>query len=133
MALVDIIRDVAIKVAHDVTISVQVDVLHSAWIGQSGTGVPRYATAVSRPCLFERAQRQIMTRDGREVMSRHKLSFIHAIEANGAPGREEPIDPRDKIEVPGVASGPIIDVEGLVDPGTGLPFYAIVWIGAKTQ
>jgi hypothetical protein len=67
--------------------------------------------------------------DGREVVHRATLMFTQPVAANGAEGRREPIDPRDRITLPSGFAGVIIDVRGPVDPLTDAPYVLRVELG----
>jgi hypothetical protein len=57
------------------------------------------------------------------------ITIIGPVTANGAPNRDEPVDPRDKFVLPDGTSGPIVDVNGLLDPSTGRPYLYEVALG----
>lgn len=128
MALDDIVRNL-VGVAQSLTSSLQSSVAHSAWTGRDDHGKPTYATAVTRPALIEHEQRLLRTATGEEAQQMAKVTFLQPIAANGASGRKEPIDPRDKIVLPDGRSGPILAVEGLVDPDTSSPYLYVVRLG----
>lgn len=129
MALDDIIRG-AVATAHNLTTSLQPTVTHYAWIGQDAFGAKSYAPPVILPALVEQRLREHKTGSGTTVMTRAKVSFLKIVPPNGAAGRTEPIDPKDKIVLPDGTSGPIVDVEGLIDPDSLCPYLPEVWIGA---
>ncbi len=131
MGLGSIVRS-AYRTAHQVTggtDGLQVDVAHYAWTSQDGYGKPTYASAKTYPAIVTRTQRLIRTQTGHEVMSRASLEFLQLPKANGASNRTEPIDTRDKLVLPDGTTGPILDVNGLLDPTTEHPFGVTVWIG----
>lgn len=122
MGLDSVIRK-GVGIAHSVTKSLQVTVSHYPWLGQEGSGAPIFPTTpLLRVCLYERKQRRVATRSGREVVSEHQLTFLEPIAPNGATGRQEPIDERDKFVLPDGTTGPILRVEGFADAGTPLNF-----------
>jgi len=130
MGLADIVRS-GVATAQSVTADLQDSVSHEAWIGHDGTGYakPAYAPAVARPALVEMKQRKLRLADGSEVTQNAQLTFIGPVEANGAVGRREPIDPRDRLTLPSGHTGPILDVQGLVDTGTHAPYLLEVALG----
>lgn len=128
MSLRTVIRK-GVKIADDVTASLQPNVSVSAWTGQDRYGTKTFAAAVLHAAHVEQKVRQHTTSGGRIVTTIAKISFLRPIAANGATGRVEPIDPRDKVVLPDGTTGPIVDVEGYVDAGTGRPFYTVVWLG----
>lgn len=122
--------------ANRITSGLQVNVSHEAWISSAVAGAaPSYAPAVSRPALVEK--KQTLIRPGRaqgmpggeEVMQQHLVTFIGPIPGNGADGRQEPIDPRDRITLPDGSTGPILDVRGLTDPATNGAYLYQVSLG----
>lgn len=129
MGFQDLIRDM-IAVADSVTKSLQAPVQHWAWIS-SGSGANKvvYDASVERMALVEHKQSLRRTTTGEVVLARTKVTFLEPVEPNGAVGRREPIDPRDKIILPDGSTAPIVDVAGLVDPGTNLPYLYEVYLG----
>lgn len=105
------------------------DVTYRPWIGNTGTGGPRYGDAVTLPAIVEKKQRLIRTKDTTEVMSKHYLGFLRPFTPNGAADREEPIDTRDEFTLPDRSTGPVLDANGLMNPTTGRPYHADVWLG----
>jgi hypothetical protein len=134
MSLADIVRR-GVATANRVTKSLHVDVVHKAWTGQTPWGEPTYATqstgADGGPlkALVELKQSLRALPNGTTVMTKAKVTFMEPVPVNGAAGRTEPIDPRDFIELPNGISGPIVDVAGLLDPGTNEPYMTEVWLG----
>jgi hypothetical protein len=128
MALDSLVRG-AVAIASSATASLQVTVAHSAWIANDEYGAPQYATPVNRQAIVEYRQRLRHLRDGQEVMQRAVAFLLEPVEPNGASGRREPIDPRDKIVLPDGTTGPLYDVAGLADPQTNASYYHEVVIG----
>jgi len=128
MGLGDLVRS-GLQIADQVTQDLQPEVLHEAWIGQDGYGNAAYAAAVARPAIVEQRLHQRVTSSGRLVLVQAYVAFIRPIPPNGAAGRKEPVDPRDRLTLPDGSTGPIVDQSGLVDASTTRPFYAEVWIG----
>lgn len=131
LALDNIIRN-AVSVADDITKSLQPGISHSAWTGQDVHGTPTYATPVNIDCIVEyKIRDKLQSSTGRVIQSQALVTIIGPVVANGAAGRLEPIDPRDKIVLPNGQTGPIIDIEGIVDPDTNRPYMFQVWIGSQ--
>jgi hypothetical protein len=60
------------------------------------------------------------------------MQLLMTMKANGAAGRQEPIDTRDLLVV--VASGetlPIAHVDGVIDPGTEMPYAPQIFLGSQ--
>ena len=128
MGLDALIRS-AIGIAASVTSSLQVNVDHYAWTGTGTYSEPTYATAVVRPAVVEYRQRQKDTVDGQEIVQQTVITLIGPITANGATDRREPVDPRDKIVLPNGYTGPILTVNGILDPTTSSPYLIEVVLG----
>ena len=135
MALDSVVRSV-VKVAHGVTKSLQETVQHHAWVGQDGFGAPAgpapdgYDYPVPLKAMVEQKLQMRHLADGRIVKVKAKLTFLKVIAPNGAPKRDEPIDPRDKLVLADGTTGPVLDVQGMRDPGKGRPFLIELWLGA---
>ena len=128
MGLDSVVRSV-VATANSVTASLQATVQHAAWTGNQQDGTDSFATAVPLQALVEFKQRLRRLPTGREVLQQAELTFIGPVTANGASGRREPIDPRDQITLPNGYTGPILDVQGLVDPSTSAPYLVQVVLG----
>lgn len=72
---------------------------------------------------------KITDQQGREVQTFAHLTFPRPLTLNGTPGRQEPIDPRDKIILMNGQSNPIVKIEGFADPTIQRPFMTEVWLG----
>lgn len=118
-----------IAIAKSITGSLQADVVHAAWTGSGGDGAATYATGVVRPALIEYRSKLIRSTTGAEVMQRALVTFLEPIDADGATGRREPIDPRDRITLPDGTTGPVLEVKGLTDPTTSHPYLFEVSLG----
>jgi hypothetical protein len=120
----------ALVLADSLTSTLQASVSYEAWIAKDGFDEPTYAAAVSLPALIERKSKLVIDKEGREVRSEHTITLLRPIPSNGAAGREEPIDPRDKFTIPDGTTGIVAAVETLVNPNTGAGYYQIVSLGA---
>lgn len=128
MALDGIIRSV-VGIANTVTDSLQVTVTLQQWLGSDGFGASSYDDPISLKCLLDVRQQERRLPSGQMVMTKAVLQFLEPIAPNGAAGRLEPIDPRDIITLPDGTTGPIVDMEGMVDPTTNRPYFQRVWLG----
>lgn len=128
MALVDTIRS-AVKIAKDVTSSLQVEVTLRAWKDQDEAGANVYASSVKYPAIVDQKQQERKTSSGKIVMTRASVMILKPVTPNGAAGRVEPIDPRDILILHDGTTGPIVEASGFVDAGTERPFFHEVWIG----
>ena len=128
MSLADLVRS-GVAIAKSVTSDLQADVTLEAWTGSTASGGSTFATAVTLPAIVEMKQRLKKLATGDVVMSRAVVTFLEPVTANGATGRREPIDPRDRITLPDDTTGPILDVEGMVDAETDAPYMSSVFLG----
>lgn len=128
MSLDALVRS-GVAIAKSVTADLQVTVEHEAWTGVDGYAAPTYASAKKRQALVERTQRVIRTATGENQVARVRVLFLEPIKANGADGRVEPIDPRDRLTLPDGTVGQILDVSGMFDPTTDAPYFCEVFCG----
>ena len=128
MALDSLIRR-GVATANRLMASLQPNVTFEAWTGEDAYGAVTFATGVPTPALVEQKQRLHRTASGREVVTKAKITILRPIAPNGATGRTEPIDSRDRFTLPDGSTGPIVDVEGFVDRGTGRPYFAEIFLG----
>ena len=124
----DIIRS-GVALADSLTTTLQPTVLHAAWTGNDGTGGYTYASAVKRPALVERKQKMVRKASGEEVLSTHAVYFLRPIKNNGATGRQEPIDPRDRITLPDGTTSNILTVSSFIDKDSGAGYFHEVYLG----
>ena len=128
MALDDIVRS-AVATAKSITSSLQVTIKHEPWVDSNDSGAPLFGTPYNRQALVERVSRLVRDEDDNEVMSQTKVTLLGPVDPHGAGNRREPIDPRDRITLPGNITGPILSVNGLIDPNTDAPYLYEVWLG----
>ena len=121
MGFDDLVRS-GIATARSLTRSLLVPVQHEAWISKDVHAKPTYATAVNRQALVEHVQEWMRTRDGNTLVAVPKVTFLEPIADNGASGRAEPIDPRDRLTLPDGAVLVQLKVEFLMDPETNRPY-----------
>lgn len=119
-----------VSVADKLTKDLQVPVIHEPWISNDATyGTPVYGAPVTRLAIVEMKQRTLRLNNGQEITQRASVTFTYPIEANGAEGRQEPIDIRDKLTLPSGYSGPIKVVEGLENNFPDSPYLLEVLLG----
>jgi len=117
-----------VAAAAELTASLQVNVLHAAWIKTQSQG-PEYTAFITRRALVEQKSSLLRSTTNEAVVSRAKITLLDPVPRNGADGRREPVDPRDKFVLPDGTTGPILAVNGLLDPVTGLPYLIEVYLG----
>lgn len=128
----DIIRN-AVAIANTLTGSLQCVVSHYAWISDNADSIPQYAAVVPRNALVTYKTEARKDATGGENIQSATVEFFAPIENNGAANRQEPIDPRDKIVLPDGTWGPIVSVDGPIDPSTSHPFLYRVTLGDVKQ
>lgn len=130
MALDRIIRN-GVALADRLTQSLQPEVTYEAWTGSDGYGGYTYAAPVQIPALIEKSNELVGDADGNEIRAENVISILRPIDPNGAEGREEPIDPRDRVTLPDGATGPIASSETFVDTVSGNGYYHIIYLGSN--
>jgi hypothetical protein len=134
MALNDIIAK-GVAVVHKVVKPLEVPILHAAYIQQNVFGSQTHNTPfgepVSRVAILEQKQRFRQLSNGQMVLTYAHLIFTEPFAGHGAPGRKEPVDPRDKFILPDGTTGPVVDTDGLFNPATNSPYFLEVWLGGE--
>lgn len=127
----DIVRN-GVALADSLTTTLQDAVTYEPWVSINGFGDDSYGSPQSIPAIIERGARLVVDAEGREIRAEHTINLLRPIAANGAVGRDEPIDGRDKFTLSDGSTGRIAAVESLVNPATGAGYYHIVSIGKNT-
>ena len=121
----------SIQLAKRVTADLLVDVTHEPWIGTDGYNQPQYAASETRKAFVDFRQRRFRNEGGTETVQTVVVTFVDPFEAQGAAGRQEPVDPRDRITLPSGETARIVEVRGAaVDPTTNQPYMIEVVLGA---
>jgi hypothetical protein len=129
MGLSDILR-AGIAIADNVTKDVQGDVTWEAWTSQGFKGTPTYASPVILKAIIDQTRKRRFNAEGQLVTVVASLTILEPVTPNGAAGRDEPIDPRDRITLPDGTTGPILTGPGSVwDPGQARPFLNEIQLG----
>jgi hypothetical protein len=106
-------------------------ITHEAWIGHKpgGYAEPDFAVPVTRLALVQEGTNQKRTLGGDVITVRACISFLDPIAPNGAEGRREPVDPRDRITLRSGLTGPIVDAPGsVIDTETGRRVLSVFWM-----
>ena len=119
----------AMKIVDKTTDSLQDSVRHYPWIGNDTYNAPQYAVYTIRKGIVEEKEYSRRMPSGEEILQKASVTFPRPIAPQGAEGRREPIDPRDKIVLPSGYTGPILGVFGVVDPETHQPYSFEVVLG----
>lgn len=120
-----------IGIANKLTKGVQANVTFEAWTGQDGYGVDSFASPVTLTAVVDMTRKQAHVPSGLDVTVMATLTIVGDVAPNGAAGRVEPIDPRDRITLADGTTGPIVDAPGaVVDPSTNRGLIHVVMLGA---
>lgn len=128
MGLADIIR-AGIATADAATKDLQPTVQIEPWIADDAFGRATYAAAVPYQAIVEKINRRMTTPNGVDAVVKYYIAIIGPVAPNGASGRREPVDQRDRITCPDGDTGPIVDYRGLFDSGTDAPYLSEIWLG----
>jgi len=105
-------------------------VTHEPWISNTSQGRPTFGASSTYKAAVKDSIESVRDQQGEVVTEKGTVvSFLEPVAANGSLGRDEPIDPRDRITLPDGQVGVVRGVEGLVDPGTGYPYLPVVTLG----
>jgi len=130
MGLQSLVKN-AVATANRITSTLQAEVAFEAWVGTDGYAAPVFAPTIALPAIVEMKQRLRRNYTGEEVLQMATVTFLRPVEPNGATGRREPIDPRDRITLPDGTTGPVLDVAGLANPDTAAPYFQVVALGGS--
>jgi hypothetical protein len=121
----------SIQLAKRVTSDLLVTVTHEPWIGNDLYGQPQFAASEDRQAFVDYRQRKFTSEGGTETVQAVVVTFVDPFDAQGADGRQEPVDTRDRITLPNGRTARIIEVRGAaIDPTTNLPYMVEVVLGA---
>ena len=120
-----------LEIADSLTESLQVIVTYRPWIGFDGYGSQLYGDAQQIEAIAEKSNALLKDSEGNEIRAENTITIPRPITANGATGREEPIDPRDSFVLPDGSGGIVASVDTVVDPSSGYGYYKVVYLGSK--
>ena len=112
----------AVNIASSVTdgLGLQSTVTHEAIAGLDGYGNKLYAAPVSRLAVVEMKQKSVKTASGEMDVSQASVLFLDPTLI---------IDSDDRITLPNGMTGPILTLEGFMNPETGQPALTQVYLG----
>lgn len=133
MSLASVIRN-GVATANKATSSLQVPVTRRAWVGEAKKGEGDYTSPYDEPDTFqaivEQGHRLVPGDSGQMIVVIATILILTPIVANGATGRTEPIDSRDRFTLPDGTTGPVIKVSGPPsDPSTLAPYAYEIMLG----
>lgn len=118
-----------IAIVDKLTSALQATVTIQRWISQTPTGDPVYDTAFTENAVITIGAGFIYGPSGELIKTKAMIQIPRPLTPQGAPNREEPIDPRDKITLPNGVTGPVVRTDGVIDPTTGEPYAIDIWLG----
>jgi hypothetical protein len=116
----DLVRDM-VALADDITGTLQVEIQHYTWSAATvdSYGKTTWGTPVNRQCVVEKTSRLVRNDQGDLVQAIASITFPRPVT----------LDVRDKFVLPDGLTGPIIKVNGVVDPGTDAVYALEVMLG----
>lgn len=132
MSLLDVVRS-AVAIADTVTKPLQPTVSYWHLTGTDWQGVETYNPALSAPgtqlhAIVDYVSSTVRTTGGVLTVSRAKITLLNIAEVVAATGGAG-IGNMDRFVLPDGDTGPILDIRGFVDAGTGHPVATEVMIG----
>jgi hypothetical protein len=132
MSLLDILRT-GVKIADGVTKPLQATVSYWRYIGSDGYGTKTYSppatsAGIQLKAIVDWKQKQVRTASGVLSVSRASLTFLNILAVVVATSGEG-IGDEDLIILPDGTTGPILDMAGFIDAGTGHPIATEVFLG----
>lgn len=128
MSLLDVVRS-AVKIADQTTKSLQATVMYERYTGSSdGYGTPLYVTAVPLRAIVDFTSKQVRTRDGILTVTRATIDLLDVAAIVAATGGEG-IGNDDRFTLPDGDTGPLLDIGGFIDAGTGNPVATTIMLG----
>lgn len=118
-----------VNIIDEITATAQATVQFYPWISDDDYGKPQYATAIPVDVILDLHQRLRRLDTGQDVLQVASFVIPRPVAANGASGRREPVDPRDKFVLPNGYFGPILAVKAPVSGSTGAPYFLEVYLG----
>jgi len=128
MSLLNILR-AGVKIADRVTKPLQATVTFTHFANPPDLyGTEPTVTSTTLRAIVDWKQRQLRTMQGELTVSRASVLFLD-IAALVAATNGAGIDDHDVIVLPDGTTGPILDMSGFIDAGTGHPIATEVFLG----
>lgn len=128
MSLLTVLRS-GVKVIDKIVKPLEPSVSYMRYVTNAdGYGTNSYAPAVSLRAVVDWKQRQVRTAAGILSVSRAMVMFLDINALNAATGSAG-IGDNDRIVLPDGTTGPILDMSGFIDAGTGHPLATEVYLG----
>lgn len=127
MGLLDVLRS-GVAIANNVTKDIQARVTLQHVISSDSSGDITWGDPVTLRAIVDWKQKQVRTQGGELSVTRASINFLDIDELNAATNNEG-IDDNDIITLPDGTTGPILDMAGFIDAGTGHPLATEVFLG----
>lgn len=127
MNLLNVVRK-GVATADKVTKSLQALVTFEQYLSDDGFGTAIYAYPRKLRAIVDWKQKQVRTAEGELTVTRATVTLLNIAEVVAATGGDG-IDDKDRFTLPDGTTGPILDMGGFIDAGTGHPVATEVFIG----
>lgn len=127
MGLLDIVRS-GVAIANKITQPLQAIVQYERSKGTDGYGGLQYEGAVPLHAIVDYASKQVRTKEGILTVTRATIDLLDINEIVAATNGEG-IGNNDRFTLPDGDTGPILDISGFIDAGTGNPVSTTVMLG----
>lgn len=132
MSLLDVVR-AGVKIADGITKPLQPTVSFWHFVSADGEGAKTYSpdlasTGVQLRAIVDYVSKQVRTQSGELTVSRATITLLNIAEVVAATGGDG-IGNDDVFVLPDGDTGPLIDISGFIDAGTGNPIATTVMLG----
>lgn len=127
MSLLNVVRS-AVAVANKVTKPLQPKVTYRRFTSGDGEGTKAHGSAVLLDAIVDWTQKSLRTSSGELTVSRASVSLLDIKQVVAATNGEG-IGDNDIFILPDGTTGPILDMKGFIDAGTGHPIATEVFLG----
>jgi hypothetical protein len=128
VSLLDVVRS-AVKIADSVTKPLQATVTYErATVSDDNYSTKTYAAPVPLRAIVDWNQKPVRTQTGEMTVTRVTISLLDVAAVSAATGGTG-IDDDDRFTLPDGTTGPILDLGGFIDAGTGHPVATEVMLG----
>lgn len=117
----------ALKAGHKALAPLECTVTYERYLSADAYGAITYAAGVPLLAALDGRQTQRRLPSGILTGSRATLTFTD-VAALSTASAGNGVSDKDRITLPDGTTGPILDVGGYIDPGTGLPFATEVYL-----
>lgn len=117
-----------VAITDKITKPIQAYVTYRRHLGDDGYGGDAFGDPVQVPAICDWIQVSLTTSNGQLAVSRSSVQFLN-IEDVVRITNGEGIGDQDEITMPDGTTGPILDMKGFIDAGTGHPLATEVFLG----